>query len=127
MKIELSPALRALTVEDLAAMIRAMHEELRERTKTEEEFRRTLILLANQSGDLTHASVETAARIKRVGVCTIKRRIKSGEYTLEVIPGKRASGIPIEQLSSAWVPIRIARRAYERQKNEAIARNGKAR
>lgn len=115
--------MQPLTVEDLAAMIRAMHEELREKTKADTDFQRTLILLVNQSGDITHASVETAARIKCCSVSTIKRRIQSREYTLEVIPGKRISGIPIEQLSAAWVPIAVAKRAHERRKLE-IAKYG---
>ncbi|MGK2857538.1 MAG: hypothetical protein ACSLFQ_10055 [Thermoanaerobaculia bacterium] len=118
------PPPRATTLEDIAKMLRELTDEVRQQAKSEEEFRRTLILLANQSGDLTHATVQTAARIKRVGVITIKRRIKSGEYTLEVIPGKRTSGIPMEQLFAAWVPIRVARRAYEREKLERQQRDG---
>lgn len=108
-----------LTVEDLAQMIRDLHNELRERSKSEEEFRRVLILLANQAADLTHATVETAAKIKGVSTRTIRERIARKEYTLEVIPGKRGGGIPIEQLSSAWVPIAIAKRFHQKRQKEA--------
>ena len=112
---------QALQAADLAAMIESLKVELvklTEHAEGEREFRRVLILLANQTGDLTHATIETAANIKRVSVCTIRRKIRAGEYTLEAIPGRRISGIPIEQLSDSWVPIRIARRAYQKQKME---------
>jgi hypothetical protein len=72
------------------------------------------ILLA-QVVDPTHLSVEGAARALHTSTKTIRRRIKSGTLALEVIPGTRASGIPIDQLYAEWIDLRTARAAFERE------------
>jgi len=119
-----------LTTADLAEMIRDLQQQIsREfdaRARVEEEFRRVLILLANQSGDLTHASVETAAKILGCSTRSVHRRIKSGEYTLEVIPGTKRYGIAVDQLTRLWCPVAIARRAFERQREQEEQAHGPA-
>jgi hypothetical protein len=47
---------------------------------------------------------------------TIKRKINSGEFTLEQIPGTRVFGIPASQIFDKWTPATIAKKAAERQR-----------
>lgn len=75
-------------------------------------------LLLAQVVDPTHLSIEGAARALHVSTKTIRRRIAAGTLTLEVIPGTRTSGIPIEQLFGEWIDLRTSRKAFERECRE---------
>lgn len=116
-----------LSVVDLAVMLHELQTTLAlltENAANEKEFRRILILLVNQAGDCTHASVETAAQILQCSTRSVHRRVKAGEYTLETIPGTKRCGIPVDQLSRQWCPIGIAKKARERQREQEASRNG---
>lgn len=101
-----------LTLADIGEMLRALEQKIatvgRDVTH-QREFNSVLIAVVAQHGDPTHLTVDAAARVKSVSRGTIRRRIASGEYTLETIPGTRQTGIPIEQIYSGWMPLRKAR------------------
>jgi hypothetical protein len=82
--------------------------------RIEQLFELVPLLLA-QVVDPTHLSIERAAEALHVSMKTIRRRIRAGTLTLEVVPGTRISGIPIEQLYAEWIDLRTARLAFERE------------
>lgn len=78
------------------------------------------ILLAAH-GDPTHVSVPDAARVLGVSQRTIRRKIARGELTLDVIADGRKTGIAVEQLYEAWIPLRLSKQSFQREK-ERLAR-----
>jgi hypothetical protein len=69
---------------------------------------------------VTHLTIPEAAALRkhmtgRGSVAGIRKLIARGQLTLEVIPGTRTSGIPIEQVYPQWLPIAAARAAFERE------------
>lgn len=78
------------------------------------DFAKSLLIfeaIAGRLTDCSHVTVEEASNIEQVSTKTIRNWIKKGVFTLEVVPGTRKSGIPVEQLCRGWVSIRAARRA----------------
>lgn len=72
----------------------------------------------------THLTISEAAALRkhmtgRGSVAGIRKLIARGVLTLEIIPGTRTSGIPIEQVYPQWLPIAAARAALEREQTEA--------
>jgi hypothetical protein len=94
-----------------AGMLVDLHRRL---ARIEQLFELVPLILA-QVADPTHLSIARAADSLRVSEKTIRRRIRAGTLTLEVIPGTRVSGIPIEQLYAEWIDLRTARLAFERE------------
>jgi hypothetical protein len=81
------------------------------------------LLLAMGGVDPTHVPIEVAALALGVSVPTIRRRIRRGELPpLEVIAGTKVSGVPIEAIYSLWIPIRVARAALARERDEIARR-----
>lgn len=76
----------------------------------------TQLALARVGG---HFTIDEAAIALSVSVPTIKRKIKSGEFTLDMIPGTRVYGIPASEIFERWTPALIQRKALKRQR-EAI-------
>lgn len=71
----------------------------------------------------THLTIAEAGALRkrltgRGSVSSIRKLIARGRLTLEVIPGTRTSGIPIEQIYPQWLPIAAARAALERVRAE---------
>jgi hypothetical protein len=56
-------------------------------------------------------------------VAGIRKLIARGALTLEIIPGTRHSGIPIEQVYPQWLPIAAARAALDREHAEREGHN----
>lgn len=72
---------------------------------------------------ITHLTISEAAALRkhltgRGSVAGIRKLIARGALTLEVIPGTRHSGIPIEQVYPQWLPIAAARAALDREHAE---------
>jgi hypothetical protein len=93
----------------------------REIAARHDEFAAVVVALVAQHGDPTHVTVDRAAALRGESVKTIRRRIAAGELTLEVITGSRQSGIPIEQIYARWIPIRAARMAMQKAREEAMS------
>jgi hypothetical protein len=73
---------------------------------------------------ITHRTISEAAALRKYltghgSVAGIRKLIARGALTLEVIPGTRTSGIPIEQVYPQWLPINAARAALEREHGRA--------
>jgi hypothetical protein len=71
----------------------------------------------------THLTIAEAGALRkrltgRGSVSSIRKLIARGRLTLEVIPGTRISGIPIEQIYPQWLPIAAARAALGRLRAE---------
>ena len=72
---------------------------------------------------ITHLTISEAAALRkhltgRGSVAGIRKLIARGALTLEIIPGTRHSGIPIEQVYPQWLPIAAARAALDREHAE---------
>ena len=84
-----------------------------------EQLLRIVPVLVAQIADPTHLSVEGAARVLGVSVKTIRRRIASGTLTLEVVPGSRRAGVPIDEVyDGRWMPIAVSRKLFEDERRE---------
>jgi hypothetical protein len=94
-----------------AGMLVDLHRRI---ARIEQLFELVPLILA-QVADPTHLSIKRAADALHVSTKTIRRRIRARTLTLEVIPGTRISGIPIEQLYAEWMDLRTARLAFERE------------
>jgi len=87
-------------------------------TRVEQLLELLPLLLATAGVDPTHVSIDTAARMLRVSVPTIRRRIRRKELRLDVIAGTKCSGIPLEDLYGLWIPLRVARAAEPKRYRE---------
>ena len=109
---------------DPARLLHKVHERITEL----EKLMRVVILLVAQSADPTHLSIEAAARALGVSTKTIRRRIAAGSLTLETIPGSRRCGIRIDEIYDGWwVPLALARKLVEEERDELQALKTKSR
>jgi hypothetical protein len=108
-----------LTLTDINASIASLRDELAAERADRLQATKIIVALLAQHGDPTHVTIERAAALRGCSVKTIRRSIDAGNLTLEVIPGTRESGIPIEQIYSRWVPIRVAREALRKMRTES--------
>ena len=107
--------------------VRLLHR-VHERIAELEKLMRVVILLVAQSADPTHLSIEAAARALGVSTKTIRRRIAAGSLTLETIPGSRRCGIRIDEIYDGWwVPLALARKLVEGERDELQALKTKSR
>jgi hypothetical protein len=102
-------------LQDQISELRRMIVDMDQRS---EDVTAILIALFAQHGDPTHVTIARAAQLRECSVKTIRRAIATGELTLEVIPGTRTSGIPIEQIYARWLPIGAAKEALRRLRAE---------
>ncbi|HEY8165116.1 MAG TPA: hypothetical protein VIF83_06125 [Gemmatimonadaceae bacterium] len=98
----------------LQNQISELRQMIGDMDRRSEDVTAILIALFAQHGDPTHVTIERAAELRGWSVKTIRRRIDAGEFTLEVIPGTRESGIPIEQIYARWIPIAVARQSLRK-------------
>jgi predicted DNA-binding transcriptional regulator YafY len=106
---------------------RLLHD-LRDHVLQLEKLMRIVILLVAQNADPTHLSIEAAARALGVSTKTIRRRIAAGSLTLETIPGSRRCGIRIDEIYDGWwVPLALARKLVEEERDELQALKTKSR
>lgn len=109
---------------DPARLLHQVHDRITEL----EKLMRVVILLVAQSADPTHLSIEAAARALGVSTKTIRRRIAAGSLTLETIPGSRRCGIRIDEIYDGWwVPLALARKLVEGERDELQALKTKSR
>lgn len=109
---------------DPARLLYKVHERIAEL----EKLMRVVILLVAQNADPTHLSIESAARALGVSTKTIRRRIAAGSLTLETIPGSRRCGIRIDELYDGWwVPLALARKLVDDERDELQALKTKSR
>jgi hypothetical protein len=109
---------------DPARLLHRVHDRITEL----EKLMRVVILLVAQSADPTHLSIEAAARALGVSTKTIRRRIAAGSLTLETIPGSRRCGIRIDEIYDGWwVPLALARKLVEEERDELQALKTKSR
>jgi hypothetical protein len=106
-------------VAELRNQIAEMHRTLAGMVERSDDIAAVLVALFAQHGDPTHITIERAAQLRGCSVKTIRRLIDAGELTLEVIPGTRESGIPVELIYSRWVPIGVARQALKKMREQA--------
>jgi hypothetical protein len=100
---------------DPGRLLHKVHERIAEL----EKLMRVVILLVAQNADPTHLSIEAAARALGVSTKTIRRRIAAGSLTLETIPGSRRCGIRIDEIYDGWwVPLALARKLVEEERDE---------
>lgn len=98
------------------ARLLAAIEEIGRRLARVEQLLELVPVLVAAHGDPTHVSVSDAARILRVSVRTIRRKIARGELRLDVVADGRKTGIAIEQLYEQWIPLGVSKQSYEREK-----------
>jgi len=103
-----------LTVEELRDRMAAIERQLAASTRQQAEMNAIVILLMRRWGDPTHFSIEDTARITNVSTKTVRRKIRSGEYRLELKPGTRFKGIPVEQVFGGWLSVTAARTAVDK-------------
>lgn len=107
----------------LQSQIAEMQRMLSGMAERSDDLAAIVVALLAQHGDPTHVDVVRAATLRGCSVKTIRRMIVAGELTLEVIPGTRESGIPIEQIYARWIPIRAARQALQRMREEVTTKS----
>lgn len=93
-------------------------EDISRRLANVEQLLELLPILIAAHGDPTHVSVPDAARILGVSQRTIRRKIARGQLRLDVVADGRKTGIPVEQIHSAWIPLAISKQSYEREKRK---------
>ena len=102
-----------ITAADLAVRIGVLEQTVAELVRQlGASLEITKRVLARVS-DPTHVTINEAAQILGVNAKTIRRRIASGAYTLEGIPGTGKRGIPVEQITKGWVNAAILKKAKE--------------
>lgn len=96
--------------------LEAALDEVSRRLTSVERLLELLPILVSAHGDPTHVSVPDAARILGVSMRTIRRKIASGQLRLDVVADGRKTGIPIEQVCGAWIPLAVSKQSFEREK-----------
>jgi DNA-directed RNA polymerase specialized sigma24 family protein len=109
---------KELTVADLDARMESLERQLAAAVRRQEEMNAIVILLMGGLRDTTHLSIEEAAKATHVSTRTVWRRIRRGEYRLEMKPGTREQGIPIEQVFGGWISVAAARTAIESERRK---------
>lgn len=108
-----------LTAEDLAVRIGALEQQVAEMVRLLGDTLKVTSVVLSRVTDVTHLSVREAAAYRNCTEKTIRRRIASGVYTLECIPGTGVKGIPIEQVRKGWIDARAAEEAERRDRQDA--------
>lgn len=92
----------SVTLERLASHLRTLADD-------HAKFLAVCVAMLRRHTDPSHLSVEEVARIEGVSEKTVRNRISSRRYTLEVVPGTRRCGVPVDQVFNRWIDIEVAR------------------
>lgn len=107
--------LEGLKAEAFARMLAPLIDAISVMSKQVQAQAEFYAFLAYRLSDISHASIAETARILKVSTKTVRRRIESGELTLETMPGSRAKGIPLRQVRPDWINVRALATARERE------------
>lgn len=94
--------------------------EIRSEIRRLRELFEIIPLLLSHVTDVTHVSVPRAAELLGVSQKTIRRRIAAGLLSLDVVPGTRKSGVPLDQLYAGWISLARCKAALQRERGEVM-------
>lgn len=66
----------------------------------------------------THLTIPEVARARGISASQVRRLIRRGMLTLEIIPLTKISGVPIGEVFPAWIPVQQARSARQKEQRD---------